>query len=74
MLPRSSFLSTKLSIKVAYLFRSEPVCVVVVRNERAVVEGEREKMPFGSLGLIDCEGIMERGNEVGSGYANTRLL
>lgn len=50
------------------------MCVVVVRDESAVVEGEREKMPLGSLGLIDCEGMMERGNEVGSGYANACLL
>jgi len=74
MLPRSSFLSTKLSMKVAYLLRRDPVRVVVVRDERAVVEGERENMPFRSLGLIDCEGIKERGNEVGSGYASIRLL
>ena len=46
------------------------MCVVVVRDEIVVVEGEREKMPFDSLGLIDCKGMMERGNEVGSGYAN----
>jgi hypothetical protein len=74
MLPRSSFLFTKLSTKVAYPLRSEPVCVVVVRDEIAVVEGEREKMPFGSLGLTDSGGMMERGNEVGSGYANACLL
>jgi len=74
MLPRSSFLFTKLSMKVAYLLRSEPVCVVVARDESTVVEGEREKMPFGCLGLTDCEGMMERGNEVGSGYANACLL
>jgi len=61
-------------MKVAYLLRSELVRVVVIRDERAVVEGEREKIPFGSLGLIDCEGITERGNEVGSGYANKCLL
>ena len=58
----------------AYPLRSELVRVVVVRDESAVVEGDREKMPFGSLGLIDCEGMMERGNDVGSGYANTCLL
>jgi len=50
------------------------VRVVVVRDERAVVEGEREKIPFRSLGLIDCDWMMDRGNEVGSGYANARLL
>ena len=61
-------------MNVAYLLRSEPVCAVVVKVESAVVEGEREKMPFGCLGLIDCKGMMERGNEVGSGYANACLL
>lgn len=64
----------KPSMNVAYPLRSEPVCVVVVRDESTVVEGEREKMPFGCLGLIDCEGTMERGNEVGSGYGNACLL
>jgi len=61
-------------MNVAYPLRSEPVCVVVVNAESAVVEGEREKIPFGCLGLIDCNGMMERGNEVGSGYANACLL
>lgn len=50
------------------------MCVVIVRDESAAVDGEREKMPFGCLGLIDREGTMERGNEVGSGYANACLL
>lgn len=50
------------------------MCVVVVRDESAVVEGERENIPFGSLGLIDCGGMTERGNEVGSGYANACWL
>lgn len=61
-------------MKVAYPLRSEAVCVVVVRVESAAVEGEREKMPLGFRGLIDSQGIMERGNEVGSGYANACLL
>ena len=50
------------------------MCVVVVRVESAVVEGEREKMPFDWLDLIDRKGMTERGNEVGSGYANECLL
>ena len=58
----------------AYPLRSEQVCVVVVREENTAVDGEREKMPFCCLGPIDCEGTMERGNEVGSGYANACLL
>ena len=50
------------------------MCVVAVRVESALVEGEREKIPFSCLGLTDCEGMIERGNEVGSGYANACLL
>ena len=50
------------------------MCAVVVREESTVVEEDREKMPFGCLGIIDWEGMMEWGNEVGSGYANTWLL
>lgn len=61
-------------MKVAYPLKSEPVCAVVVRVESAVVEGVREKIPFGCLGLIDRKGMMEWGNEVGSGYANACLL
>jgi len=61
-------------MNMAYPLRSEAACVVVVRDESTVVEEDREKMPFGCLGVIDCEGTMERGNELGSGYANTRLL
>ena len=61
-------------MNVAYPLRSEEVCVVVIRDENMAVDGEREKMPFGCLGLIVCEGTMERGNEVGSGYANACLL
>ena len=61
-------------MNVAYPLRSEHVCVVVVRDESTAVEGEREKIPFGCFGLIDREGMMERGNEVGSGYANACLL
>ena len=48
--------------------------VVVVKDESTVVEGDREKMPLGCLGPIDREGTIERGKEVGSGYANTCLL
>jgi len=61
-------------MKVAYPLRSDLVCVVVVRVESAVVEGEREKIPFCCLGLTDRKGRMERGNEVGSGYASACLL
>ena len=61
-------------MNVPYPLNSEPVCVVVVRVESAVVEGEREKMPFGCLGLIDRKGMIELGNDEGSGYANTCLL
>ena len=50
------------------------MCVVVVRDESAAVDGEREKIPFGCLGFINREGTIERGNEVGSGYANACLL
>ena len=39
-----------------------------------MVERERENMPFCCLGRTDCDGMMERGNEVGSGYASTCLL
>ena len=61
-------------MKVAYPLKSEPVRVVVVRLESTVVEGEREKIPFVCFSLIDCKGMMEWGNEVGSGYANACLL
>lgn len=48
--------------------------VVVVRGEIAVIGGERKKIPFGSLDLVtDCGEMMERGNEVGSGYPNAYL-